>query len=325
MKRITGALALALVALSSVAIAAPTPADVDEAKRLFERARTATGEGRHAEACADLEKSQALDPSMGTEFYWAECLEKTGKLVAAREHYLHVGEVARASGRTDRTAFAQERLAALEPRLPTVIVDVPEAARVPGLVVEIDGAPLAAARFGNPLRHDPGTLDWSARAPGRAPQAGKVALAESAKATLTIPVLEPASEAGGATTPASTTSIPPDAGDTDDTQRIAGILVGSAGLVGLGVGGVFGALALGAYGDSEDGPCDARNRCTREGLDLRDSADVDATVSTIGFVAGGVLLAGGAVLFFTAPSDEGDATSARIRVRPGSAEVSWRF
>jgi hypothetical protein len=140
-------------------------------------------------------------------------------------------------------------------------------------------------------------------------------------------VLEPASTATGAGTPPPPPpkTSPPDEAPSDDTQRIAGLVIGATGLAGLGVGGVFGALALGAYGDSEEGPCDAQNRCTSEGLELRDTADVDATVSTIGFIAGGVLVAGGVVLVLTAPSDDSSSARAQVRVGAGSAEVAWRF
>jgi hypothetical protein len=50
--------------------------------------------------------------------------------------------------------------------------------------------------------------------------------------------------------------------------------------------------------------CRADNHCTTAGAQLRSDAKSAATISTVGFVAGGVLLAGGAVLFFTAPQSK---------------------
>jgi hypothetical protein len=81
------------------------------------------------------------------------------------------------------------------------------------------------------------------------------------------------------------------------------------GVVGLGVGTVFGFLAKSKLDASNNGPCDKNDRCTPDGLNDRHSAESFATVSTIGFIAGGVFAAGGVVLFLTAPPPTSTSTT----------------
>ena len=76
------------------------------------------------------------------------------------------------------------------------------------------------------------------------------------------------------------------------------------GVVGVGFGGAFGAMAGSDWHASNtDGKCDANStKCyDPTGPGLRSNAQTEALVSTIGFVGGGAALIGGAVLFFTAP------------------------
>ena len=49
----------------------------------------------------------------------------------------------------------------------------------------------------------------------------------------------------------------------------------------------------------------------------------DATVATVGFIAGGVLFAGGLALYFTAP--RGDSARVGLEVRPGGFAVNGEF
>jgi serine/threonine-protein kinase len=103
-----------------------------------------------------------------------------------------------------------------------------------------------------------------------------------------------------ATRAADGANAAPDGGSLG-TQKVVGLTLGAVGIVGLGVGGVFGILTLSRVSDSEphcqypDGTCDA------EGVALRNEA---RELQTKGFIAAGVgavALAAGAYLYFTAP------------------------
>jgi serine/threonine-protein kinase len=102
-------------------------------------------------------------------------------------------------------------------------------------------------------------------------------------------------------------SLPPE--DTGATRRYIGLGVGALGIVGLGVGSAFGIVAKSKFDQTNVSECNATDHCTTPGLAGRQDAEHAATASNIGFVVGAVLLAGGAVLYFTAPRP-----SARIGV-----------
>jgi hypothetical protein len=85
------------------------------------------------------------------------------------------------------------------------------------------------------------------------------------------------------------------------SQRLGGAVLAGAGVVGLGLGTIFGLSAKGKKDDSAVF-CDASNACDPPGLTLRSDARAAALVSTIAFGAGALALAAGGILFFTAPS-----------------------
>jgi hypothetical protein len=87
------------------------------------------------------------------------------------------------------------------------------------------------------------------------------------------------------------------------TQRTVGVGIGGVGLVGVVVASIFGAKAGGKNSDSLV-HCRTTDstRCDSQGVALREEAYSAATVSTILFIVGGAMTAGGTVTFLTAPS-----------------------
>ena len=85
--------------------------------------------------------------------------------------------------------------------------------------------------------------------------------------------------------------------------------------MGVGLGVWFGAFAASSQ-SKEKTDCSAASCTNRaQASEDYDTARKDAVGSTIAFVAGGALIAAGAVLWFTAPAEHaGDA--ARLRVAP---------
>jgi hypothetical protein len=92
-------------------------------------------------------------------------------------------------------------------------------------------------------------------------------------------------------------------GLSPNEERGVGLGVGVAGLIGLGVGSVFGFMAKATY-DHAVQQCPAGNTraCTAPGAAGRQTAGDQAEVSTIAFIAGGALVAAGAVLYLATPS-----------------------
>jgi hypothetical protein len=98
-----------------------------------------------------------------------------------------------------------------------------------------------------------------------------------------------------------------------------GVTLVGAGVVGVGLGSVFGALAIGKKNDSNaSGHCDPSNNCDATGTTLRNEALSDATLSTVAFGVGLAAAVGGVVLWLTAPSStparEARDTGARLRL-----------
>lgn len=80
--------------------------------------------------------------------------------------------------------------------------------------------------------------------------------------------------------------------------RWTGVAVGAVGLAGIGLGSGYGLAAMSKANVAKD-TCNG-NACTSQlGVDAARNARSLGTVSTVGFVAGGALLAAGAVLFFS--------------------------
>ncbi|MBI5534436.1 MAG: hypothetical protein HY898_17055 [Deltaproteobacteria bacterium] len=326
---------LTALALSHAALAGDSsPADRAAARALFDQARSLVAEGKLAEACPKLEESQRLDPGMGTAFNLADCYEKMGRTTSAWTIFLEVASQARGAALAEKEKVARERAAALEPKLSRLAVMVPQSSQIPGLQVRRDGSSLGKAMWNTALPVDPGSHKIEVSAPGKRKWTGTVEVpAQSASSTIAVPAL--VDDTGDADKASSPSSRPSDAdsasgsplGSPKDgsTQRLIGLIAGGVGVVGLGASVVIG---LGAKKKVDDASpyCSATVCNDLRGVELRDDARSQANVATVVGVIGTVALAGGAVLYFTAPSG-GKGREARrpaqgIAIGPGS--MLWR-
>ncbi len=323
---VVSALIVAAATISSAARAEPSAAEQKAAAQsLFDEARRLTAEGSFAQACPRLEESVRLDPTAGSKFYLADCFEHLGKLASAWTYYLDAADSAKAVGSQEREKFARERAEAVKPRLTRVVVSVPAKARaIAGLEVRRDGVALREGQWETPIPVDPGRHVVAASAPGKVAWETAIDADEPGKTiTVAIPSLEdtppPKALAVEAPKPLPP-SAPPQQGPVP-RQRIAGIVVGVVGALALGVGAGFGGSAASKLAQSNDaGHCDAQSFCDDTGLALRRDAIGAATISTVGVIAGSVLLAGGVVLVLTAPARSAPAGAglARVTLAPGS-------
>jgi serine/threonine-protein kinase len=302
------------------------------AQGLFDQAKALMAAGKAAEACPKLEESQRLDPGSGTLLNLALCYEQTARVASAWTTYRDAAALAKASGNAERERGARERAEALAPRVAKLVIEVPAAARVPGLVVTRDGVAIGEAQWGAPIPTDEGAHALTAKAPGRqAWQSAVNVTGAGTTATTTIPPLAEASVTpvaaplAGATTPKAPPPVPAEPQPAEPTpsglgtQRILALAAGGVGVAGIAVGTVFGFKAMSKQNDAE-ATC-AGTRCTTTaGADAGNDAHTAGTISTIGMVVGVAGLAGGAVLWFTAPSPATGGT----RVGVGPSGVTWR-
>jgi tetratricopeptide (TPR) repeat protein len=279
--------------------------DQAAAEQLFVQGRALMEQGELEQACRALEASHKLDPAPGTVLNLALCNEKQGKVATAWALYREAADLARREGQEKREAVARERARALEGELPRLTVDIAAQGRVPGLVIEREGAAVDPALLGQAVYVDPGTHRIAARAPGYTEWTAEITIAKGEQASLEVPGLRPAArehEASGRDAV--------DAGDDGGaagqpgrTRRIAGLGMGGAGVAALAAGLGFGWSARATWNDAfSSGLCDADAlTCTAAGQTQTDRARSRALVSNILVGAGVALAAAGVALYVTAP------------------------
>ncbi len=324
-RRLLAATLLASAAVSTASTAARAQASAQDsavAQSLFDQGRKLAAQNDYADACPKLEESQRLDPTAVTQFWLADCYEHSGRTASAWSSFLDLAATARRNGgpkAEEREKVAKDRANAIAPKLTQLAIAVPDAVRVPGLVIKRDGEAVHSGQWGAPVPIDPGNHTIEASAPGKQTWT-KVQSVEGVGQTVTIQV-DPLVD-----TPAQVVAPPPSAAPLPANEppktepahasplKTVGIVVGAVGVVGLGVGAVFGSMAISKNSSANSGHCGAAfggpNNCDSTGLAQRSDAVKFGNVSTVAIVAGGVLAAGGVALWLLAPSSsvQGGAT-----------------
>ena len=185
--------------------------------------------------------------------------------------------------------------------------------------VSMDGSPLATRLDGAALNVDLGEHTFRFEADGQPAIEKKFVIREGEKSrrerlTFGAPAgpgskTPTTGDSGHVGTPPDTGVLAPTPTDGSQpegraggTQRTVGLVVGGAGVVGLGIGIAFGFVSKSTYDHALTSECgNNASACTLQGQQDGQTAHTQATTSTVSFIAGGALLAGGAVLFFTAP------------------------
>jgi hypothetical protein len=98
-------------------------------------------------------------------------------------------------------------------------------------------------------------------------------------------------------------------------QRIAGVAVGGAGVLGLVLGAVFGGKTLGKTSDAKAHCSATMPFCDATGLQLQRDAATTAKVADAALIVGGAAVVGGVVLFLTTPS-AGAKAAGSVWLRP---------
>jgi hypothetical protein len=329
-----------LLGAGSANAADVTEADRARASELFREGRARLAAKRYAEACPMLEESQRLDPGGGTLLNVALCHELQGRAATAWSEFNEALAVARSDRRPDREAEAERHLHALEPRLARLVFEVPPEARVPDLVVRRDGAEVVAGTWDAGVPVDPGDHVVEAKAPGRVAWRTTVTVGgEGTSLTVRIPVLQPLSPAPEPPSPvvpppapaqptlapaplhheALAQTEPPASRGARGWQRPVAIGVGAAGVLGLGIGAVFGLQAASQWSTAQ--PYCTNGVCsTSQAYSAWQDSRRDASIATALWVAGAVGVAGGIALWLTTP-----ATSVRIDATLGGASARAEF
>jgi hypothetical protein len=298
-------LALTLHAALSIAVPcfAQSATNDAAAQKLFEEGRRLMAAGSYSEACEKFDASDKLSPAGGTVLNLAECYEKAGKTASSWAKYNEAADRASAAHRADAERFARDHARALDGALSYLKVRVDDKVKAtPGVSIRVDGGVIEPALWGAALPMDPGTHEVQVTAPGKkAWSTHENVMANGNSIEVVVGPLNDATDGPSQPAPPLLLDDADRHSSTGSTQRTIGIAVAAAGVVGLGVGTFFGVRALSEH-DSINCPGQVCN--TQADKDTNDKSQTAALVSTVAFVGGGVLVAGGVVLFLIAPHSE---------------------
>lgn len=330
MRSLTTGLLCALWSLPAPAFAQET--DSAAAEALFQEGRALMAQGELETACPKLAASHRIDPATGTLIALAACHERQGRLASAWAEFTEAAGRAARERRDDRRQFASERAAALEPRLSTLTIRVaPEVASLRGVRIERSKVVLERGAWNVPVPIDGGSHAIGVSAPGHeawstqvsvAPEGDRVTVEIDGKAL--VPRTTEGSKLGVGTGQVASASR--DQGWS--RLRWLGVGYAATGAVSLGVSGFVLLRALDKRSDAEEQGC--RGGACPDAPAQADSEDAQRLGNwATGFaVAGGALLATGAVLFWVGRPEAAESGAAVALAGDASGprlSISGRF
>jgi hypothetical protein len=309
-------LAASLVFVAPMALA-QTDADRATARELGKDGETALTK-RDFKTAEDLfRRAESLFHAPTLLLGYARAEAGLGKVVNAAEAYNRIIREGVSPGAppvfVNALASAKAEVGAVQARIATVTITIAGPADPK---VTLDDTPVPSAALGVRRPIDPGAHVLKATADGFDPGQTTFSVADAGSTTAALTLNKTKAVPAGAVAvlpvpgPTPTTTTPPEpsspppldsgpatgAGSTQRTIGIVGIGVGAAGLV---LGGITGALAMGKH-SSINTACGGTTCPSSESSDISSYHSL-ASISTVGFIAGAALAAGGVVLFLTAP------------------------
>jgi hypothetical protein len=330
----TVAMSFALLLSHSAMAQAVDDKTRNAARSLAEQGRDVYDKGDFEKARDLFHRAYSLVPAPTIALYEGRSLAKLGRLVQAQEAYLRAVRtpISADSPEPFRKAVheAESEETALEPRIPKVtLVVAGPGAEGPELSVSVDGEPTKAELLGVEMPINPGPHVILAAAKGG--EQARVAFSINEREVKSVDVKVPAAKLDAPPKVVVTRppAPPPDkpVASRSTWQKPAAFAAGGLGIAGLATGIITGSMAASRYSDAKS-ECPNR-RCVEgsAGQDKLDSFRSLRTVSTIGYIVGGVGLAASVTLFVLAPSSahaEGSA-SAGIWLGSNSAGVMGAF
>lgn len=253
-------------------------------------------------AAADITKDQCIDASTN-----GQLARKESRLSTARAQFLLCSDSKCPAMIRDDCSL---RFAEVDGAMPAIVFEVKDAKGndLAAVKISADGKPLAEKADGTAIPMDPGQHELTFEAEGETTITKSFVLREGEK--MRHEKISFAPEAPPPPPPAP--PPPPKPADDGSGMRTTGIILGAAGIVGLGVGIVGGVEASSAWSDQKK-DCASSTSCANRSAALSDhTATVTwGSVSTLAFIAGVALLGGGALMYFMAPSN--DTKAARLK------------
>jgi hypothetical protein len=257
----------------------------------------------------------------------AQSLRQARKLRATRDQLLIcISKACPGPVRDDCT----ERLSEVDKATPSIVFSAKGADGndLAAVKVTIDGALLLERLDGSAVAVEPGEHSFELTTKGAVAITRKLLIGEGVKGrseTVTF-VPAPATIAPAPVVAASTPTAPPATvpdkpanGSNTGSRRTIAYVLGGAGVIGIGIGSVLGLVAKSTY-DSAVKSCDKQFSCNGDGYSGGQDAHTQATISTVAFIAGGALLAGGVIVYLTAPKDG----AVNVQTTAGAGQLGLR-
>jgi hypothetical protein len=342
--------ALTLIALATTvgeprAVAAPTDAEITQARERFAEARRLEEAGRWAEALALLQRVAEVKTTPQVRFHVALAMEHVGLWTQALDGYAQA-KIEAGSAAPDVVREADEHLARLTQVIPTVSLHVAGAAAGDVLLLDrqrlpIDDRPL-------PVRADPGAHTAEVRRGGAllAREYFAVEARSTRRIELRVGSIAPEPpDPGKGSDPSAPHGPGPDPAPGDPTPRVPPIVVPpeprlvprALGWTAIGLGGAS-LTAMGVFiGErasalaSVTAACPSLTHCPTSVAPTVSAGKTDAVVVNVTAVAGGVLAATGIVLLVVAshgaapPAAAPPPVTAWIGIRPAGLAIGGVF
>jgi hypothetical protein len=236
-------------------------------------------DGKCEEAIPHFVESLKLDTKAITLINLAACEEKTGKLADALGHWVEARGRAQTEGNAAIQEEAEKKAKALEARIPKLTVVL--AGAPPDAEVVRDGVALGAASMGVPLPVNPGAHTLVVHAKDHEDTTESVTIAEGETKRVELKLGGAKKASAGAGAPGEDKGA-----QSSGTSPLVYVGFGTA-LVGVAVGSIFGVMTLGKGSDAKTA-CPSGACTSQSAADDAKSGQTYGTISTIGFIVGGV-------------------------------------
>ena len=303
---------LSVAALSAApSVARADDAAVAEAQQRFQEGLDLADAGKHEPARLKFQQAWAVFKSPAVLYNLARTEQLTGHELEALEHFRHFMKISQTDVKiTDAMRDkARQNTEELARKLGQIEVEAPATARV-----TVDGKPVESIADPVPVR--PGSHKVEATFEGKSKNvtvecnAGLIVKAKIEFEHFTEPPGE-----GRKTMPTGKWLVP--------------TIMGVAGLAGIGLGIGMASSSNSAKDDSEalrsPGLCSPNGDATKcaQYDAKRDDASSAATISYVGYIAGGVLLAGAAVTYLLWPMSKERTSGVTVRPNVGFGSVGF--
>lgn len=302
---------IATATLAPVAWSAPSRQDRAEASKLVNAGVRQDKKGEHEQARKSFEEAIELHDTPQTRLLLAQSLINLGLFLEAREH-------AEAVTNNNKVRYhdrqkAKNLLRTIEQGLAHLTIKGSDEVTAR---VKVNGVTIDSSSFDVPIEYNPGTIKVTAQAEGYMPFEKTVGLTEGESITVKIFMVEEESvgQAGGSDKE-SNVGGDSSSGGGSAIRTIGWVSIG-VGAVGLGLGTGFGFAARSTRQDLRD-QC-VKDICTEKERDTFNKGKTQATVSTTGFVVGGIGLTAGIIMLIAAPSmsKEQEGSTSKTGIRP---------